>query len=41
MICPTAKAKFCPTGCFVAATAALGRAVRVAPEAGIKPAMTL
>jgi hypothetical protein len=41
MICPTAKAKFCPTGCFVAAAAAVGRAIRVGPEAVTKRAMTL
>ena len=41
MICPTAKAKFCPSGYFAAAMAAVGRAIRVGPEAGIKPAMTL
>ena len=34
MICPTAKAKICPSGCFVAAMAAVGRAIRVGPEAG-------
>src|SRR6202011_4898408 len=25
VICPTAKAKFCPTGCFVAASATVSR----------------
>jgi hypothetical protein len=41
MICPTAKAKFCPAGCFVAVMAAVGRAIRVGPEAVTKRAMTL
>ena len=41
MICPTAKAKICPSGCFVAAAAAVGRAIRVGPEAVTKRAMTL
>src|SRR5260370_4683555 len=34
MVGPTAKAKICPSGCFGAAMAAVGRAIRVGPEAG-------